>query len=71
MAAKTMKAYHVEEQSEVSALNSCVNVSIWADDVGGFATKLQSDRDNVLCCLLHDDLADLCGTCECQLQTDR
>ena len=58
------QAHHVEEEGIVGALDSMVQVSVWADDAGGLATQLQCDRLDPVSCLLHDELAHLSAASE-------
>lgn len=51
------------------ALHGSVQVSVGADDQWRLTTELKSHRDDILRGLLHDDLADLCAACECNLRT--
>lgn len=48
----------------MGALNSSVQVSIWADDARGLATQLQGHRLDPVGCLLHDELAHLSASGE-------
>ena len=53
--------YHVEEERIMCALDSCVQVSVGADDAGGLAPQLKGDGLNPVGCLLHNQLAYLCA----------
>lgn len=64
---KQASPHHVEEESIMCALHSCVQVGIGADDAGGLAPQLKGDGLNPVGRLFHDQLAHLCASSESHL----
>ena len=56
--------YHVEEERLVGSFNSCINVSVGANNEGALATQFQSHRLDSLGSIFHDDFAHLCASGE-------